>query len=343
MLESIIRVWEKLTESNKAQARTFLNYLLIQQESGPAEEAVPVKTPFSDYIEKWFNLYKTGLAKTTVSFYLAKKRRLLKAFGEMYIEDITPDDVQRFISERSATCSKKTVHHDLATLRDVMNSAVADGLIQKNPAKDHRIHNSAPLSNGTDALKKEQIAAIQRDIPTLADPVERCLIALLAYTSMRREEVLGLKWENVDFRRNIIRIERAVVYAGGHMYEKGTKTEKSVREFPMVPELRRILRECRQKRGYVVYGESADRPIESYNRYDRLWKSLRSHIELFGATARNFRTTFATLAIAAGIDVKTTQGLMGHSRSKMTLDVYAKVDTSRFVPAITKLSKFVMA
>ena len=93
MLEPIIRVWEKLTESNKAQARTFLNYLLIQQESGPAEGAAPVKTPFSDYIEKWFNLYKTGLAKTTVSFYLAKKRRLLKAFGEMYIEDITPDDV----------------------------------------------------------------------------------------------------------------------------------------------------------------------------------------------------------------------------------------------------------
>ena len=55
--------------------------------------------------------------------------------------------------------------------------------------------------------------------------------------------------------------------------------------------------------------------------YRRLWDSLKSHIELYGMTAINFRTTFATMMVASGVDIKTTQALMGHSTPEMTLKI----------------------
>ena len=92
-------------------------------------------------------------------------------------------------------------------LKEVLDSAVSDDLIVKNPAKDKRVHNPAKAGEGTAPLTREQIASIQKAIPELEDPRERCLIALLAYTSMRREEVLGLMWENINFETRMIEIK----------------------------------------------------------------------------------------------------------------------------------------
>ena len=303
----------------------------------------PRKTPFTSYIKRWFLTYKTGLAKTTENFYLTKVRLLIEEFGDRYIEGITAEDVQLFLAKRSAQCTKKTVHDDLATLRDLMNSAVEDGLIVKNPTKDRRIRVNAPSTRGTTALTRDQMSDIRRRIPFVGDPIARCFVALLAYTSMRREEVLGLKWECVDFEKGVLRIENAVVYTGGHMYIKGCKTETSAREFPLCSALRDILLACRRDSGYVIYADDPEKPISSLCRYQRFWRELSEEIELYGATARTFRTTFATLAIHSGVDVKTAQGLMGHASSKMTMDVYAKVDPGKYADAIEKLEGYLAA
>ena len=74
--------------------------------------------------------------------------------------------------------------------------------------------------------------------------------------------------------------------------------------------------------------------------YCRLWDSLKSHIELYGMTAINFRTTFATMMVASGVDIKTTQALMGHSTPEMTLKVYAKKEASRLPEAMKKMEVF---
>ena len=85
---------------------------------------------------------------------------------------------------------------------------------------------------------------------------------------------------------------------------------------------------------YVI-AEEDDSPLSS-TAYDRLWRSLKSHIELYGMTAINFRTTFATMAVASGVDIRATQALMGHATPEMTLKVYTKKEeklmpTSRIV------------
>ncbi|MBQ8953966.1 MAG: tyrosine-type recombinase/integrase [Clostridia bacterium] len=289
------------------------NELKLLEEAKQAQKAVK-KTPFREYISIWHRTFKSSKAANTEVFLRSKQNVLLRWFGEMAIEDITPSTVQDFLTHRAESYKKATVKADWAMLKEVLDSAVSDGIILKNPAKDKRVHNPAKAGNGTASLTREQISAIQKAIPTLENARERCLIALLAYTSMRREEVLGLMWENVDFEKNCLEIRQAVVYPVSVAVTKETKNEFSVRTFPMGEALRTILFPCRMKQGYVI-AEDDGSPLSSTS-YGRLWRSLKSHIELYGMTAINFRTTFATMAVASGVDIKTTQALMAMRRRR---------------------------
>ena len=296
------------------------------------------KTSFREYTRRWRSTYKQGKAVNTEVFLDSKQNILLRWFGEMNIEDIRPDDVQAFLNERASKYKRATVKADWAMLKEILSSAVNDDIIAKNPAKDRRVHNPAEEGSGTKALTREQITAIQKAIPTLKDDNERCLIALLAYTSMRREEVLGLRWEHVDFEAKKLTICEAVVYPINAPVSKTTKTKSSQREFPMSKALCDLLRPFKREKGYVISGEGG-KAISSVE-YNRLWKSLSSHIELYGMTAINFRTTFATMAVASGVDIRTAQSLMGHSTPEMTLKVYTKKEESRLPAAVKQLEEF---
>ena len=129
-----------------------------------------------------------------------------------------------------------------------------------------------------------------------------------------------------------------MVYPVNAPVSKATKTKSSRREFPMGKALCDLLRPFRRERGYVISGENG-KAISSVE-YNRLWKSLSSHIELYGMTAINFRTTFATMAVASGVDIRTTQSLMDHSTPEMTLSVYTRQEDTRLPEAMKQMSGF---
>lgn len=296
------------------------------------------KMPLKDYILRWRATYKQGLSPTTAVFYDSKQSVILRAFGTRFIEDIKPDEIQQFLNEQAKKYKKKTVKDDLAFLKMIFDSAVSDEIISKNPARDRRIYNPAEEGEETLSLTREQVIAIQEAIPGLEDAREKCLLAMLAYTSMRREELLALRWENIDFQANTFEIKAALVYPNSIPTFKSTKTKAGKRIFPMDISLREILLSCRKESGLIVCNDEG-KPFTIYG-YQKLWKTLSGHINLYGMTARNFRTTFATMAVAAGVDIRTTQALMGHSDPKMTLKVYTKVEQTRLPAAINQISSF---
>jgi len=164
------------------------------------------------------------------------------------------------------------------------------------------------------------------------------LLGLLAYSSMRREELLALRWENIDFKSDTFEIKEALVYPRSRPTFKATKTKSGKRIFPMDIRLREILLSCRKENGLIICNDEG-KPFTIHG-YQKLWKTLSEHIELYGMTAINFRTTFATMAIASGVDIRTTQALMGHSDPKMTLKVYTKLEQTRLPAAMNQISSF---
>lgn len=79
-------------------------------------------------------------------------------------------DVQMWLNQRGAEVAKKTLKGDWGLLKEILTSAIEDGLITKNPAKDRRLKNPAIDKGGTKALTKAQIASIQNSIPMLEEP-----------------------------------------------------------------------------------------------------------------------------------------------------------------------------
>ena len=332
------KVAQALVESGR-----IYEFLPVQDHSQkPAEAPQTVSLhPFDEFITHWLEIYKQGLEATTGVFYSSKSNVLIRHFGSTPIEEIDVAAVQGFVAARSAEYVRATVKADLGVLRDLLDAAVSDGIIAKNPAKDKRVKITAPKGKGTTAFTVEQVADIQANIPRLTDPVQRAMLGLLAYSSLCREELLGLTWENIDLTTDEITVNAAVVYARGGTVEKGTKNEFRVRQFPICPALHDILSSC-SGTGYVIHRGDPAKPIGAYG-WRKLWSETAQAINLYGLTAKSFRTTFATMANAAGIDDRTIATMMGHSNVNTSKQHYIKQEQTVLDGAMGKLNGFVSA
>lgn len=305
----------------------------------PEQSEPKAKTVFDDFANAWRRRYKTGISDNYDSYLDAKMNVLSRTFGQRYIEDITEEDVMDWLNARAKEVTRKTLKGDWNLLKEIMKKAVSKGLISKNPATADDLRNPAVDKGGTKSLTRSQITSIRNSITKLEDSRERLVIALLAYTSMRREELIGLKWENIDWNTRQIYIREAVTYPKSKPVIKGTKTKSSDRAIPISDALYIVLKPLAQESGYVLPGREEGKPI-SEPTFRRVWKSLGEHIELYGATPINFRTTFASMAVASGVDIKTTQTLMGHSTPEITLGIYTKQEGTRLPAAMKRMDAF---
>ena len=144
-------------------------------------------------------------------------------------------------------------------------------------------------------------------------------MALLLFTGMRRGEVLGLRWTDIDFAGETICVLRNVTYPKGQNEPHiGTpKTEHGTREIPLIPMLTELL-EPTGEMGFVIGGET---PI-TLSVLRRMLERVERTIDLHGATPHVFRHSFATLLNDAGASIKTIQDVIGDADFSTTANRY---------------------
>ena len=159
---------------------------------------------------------------------------------------------------------------------------------------------------------------------------DRLLLALLIFTGMRRGEVIALRWEDIDWKKRLIAVKRAVTYKNNRPVIGKTKSEAGNRLIPLDEQLAAILQPYRQIHGFII-GDGTE-PITETT-FKRMWERIGKRIDLCGATPHVFRHTYITLAASSGMDVKTLQSIAGHSDIKMTLDRYAHERENNIISA----------
>ena len=183
----------------------------------------------------------------------------------------------------------------LILFKQIMASAFEDRLIPFDPAVSKRITIPSTGKKTRDALTPEQVKAIIEAIPTLVDPDERRMLALFVFTGMRRGEVLGLRWEDIDFKKKLIHVERNITYAHNQPEIGSTKTNSGKR--------------------------SGAEPMTQMV-FRRVFRHIQKNVELFGATPHIFRHTYITTLAKANVDLKTIQRISGHANITTTLNIY---------------------
>jgi len=250
----------------------------------------------------------------------------------MRLEEIGTNTIQTFYNENSCK-AKSTVRQMSILLHQIFDMAVEDGHMRMNPTESKRL--AMPTKKKKrEALTTGDVKDILGNLDKL-EAQERLLIALLLLTGMRRGEVLGLCWENIDWKKKLICVEQAVTFFNNQPVIGETKSEAGNRVIPLEKKLEEVLTPMKKESGFVI--GDGEKPLTERT-FTRMWERIGRKIDLHGATPHIFRHTYITMAASSGIDVKTLQSIAGHADIKMTMERYAHKREEKVIEAGSLIS-----
>ena len=220
--------------------------------------------------------------------------------------------------------SAKTVRNIHQIISSALKLAVEQRLIARNPADGCALPKAERKEMQT--LPVEQLTSFLREAK---DSGVYELYYLDLATGLRRGELLGLKWTDVDLDRGVLKIQRAISRQNGKVVEAPLKTKNAYRTLPLSADAIDVLMQQRRKTGNSewVFPSPTGGPMSPDSVLHMLHRVLK-RAGLPKVRFHDLRHTFATLALQNGVDVKTVSGVLGHFSAGFTLDTYAHVTTS---------------
>ena len=163
-------------------------------------------------------------------------------------------------------------------------------------------------------------------------------------TGLRRGELLGLKWEDINFEHGNLRGKRQIARINGEVMEAPLKTKNAYRTLPLADDTIQVLNQQRKKTGSSpwVFPSPTGGPISPDSVLHMLHRVLK-RAGLPKVRFHDLRHTFATLALQNGVDIKTVSGMLGHFSAGFTLDTYAHVTTAVQKEAAKAMEKVLTA
>ena len=297
------------------------------------EKLVHGKT-FEEVAEEWWQIEAEQLSPSTVRGYKKATERAVDFFGDMHIADVSAADITKFLHFLARQkYSKKTVKNHKIIVSRIMHFATVECYIKTNPARDAELPRNL-------AEKKRKAAPPTDEIKIRNTPVDDWQLPFVALmTGMRKGELIGLKWRDIDLDSGFIRVSRSVWYGDGGSHVKGTKTDAGDRSIPIVDPLADRLRELIQrdkpKPNHFVFGTDVPLSEKAY-RY-----RLKRYNEKHGVTStlHQLRKSFATAAVDADIQPDVLKEIIGHKDISTTLNIYAEVRDHRIKSAGAALSE----
>jgi integrase len=264
-------------------------------------------------------LYKPSVVRGYES---SLRIHLLPSLGARRLSDLSRRDVQRLVDGwLTEQMDPSTIRNALMPLRVIYRRAVQDGLVALSPCERLRLPRVVAI--------RDRIAGIDEARQLLAAlPLrDRALYATAFFAGLRLGELRALRWRDVDLAGGRIHVERAMDAMGSTIAPKSRAGDRIV---PILSgEFRDALSELMatsraQPDDYVFTGSSPTNPFSAsavYRRVRIAWHDAGLHpINLHEA-----RHTFASTAIAAGMNAKVIATYMGHSSIQVTYDLYGKL------------------
>lgn len=260
----------------------------------------------------------------------------LGAFG---LKKINPPAVERFVlALRKSGRSDSTVRQVYTIARAILDAAVRDGLLARNPVAAVK----RPKVTATEAtyLSPVRIGALLE----AAEPSRyRCLFEFLVFTGLRRGEALALRWSDVDATNHLARVRGTLSRVGGELVVTAPKSERSNRTIPLSGPATAVLRTVKARQaaerlragsvwtetGFVFATESGE-PCDPRNALRALTVAAKAAgLERIGL--HTLRHSAASMMLSSGVPLKVVSDLLGHSGIAVTADVYGHVspDVSR--------------
>lgn len=267
--------------------------------------------------QKWFTLYLSTYKKDLKPRTLEEYERQHKAYiapiiGDTPLEDVTPEDCQTIINAASERGSK-AAQAVYALLHAVFRRACRSRRLSWSPvdAIDRPKHTPKSGKAMTDA-------DFEKAEPFISEILS---LSLALYAGLRRAEIAGLQWQDIDLANGVITISRIKHRVKGQLIIAPPKSTAGVRTIPIAPDLLPVLRQHYrlEPSGFCI--TTAPEAI------DRAWQRIqKSKIKLSQPyRLHDLRHTYITRALLSGIAPRVVQYLAGHSNLELTLQIYTHI------------------
>jgi integrase len=305
----------------------------------------PEKYTLGDWFHIWLEYYKRpGIRKSTYERYAHfAQNHILPALGKLHLERLRPEVLQGFFAEKEGF-APNTVKFIYVILHSALEKAVELGYLPRNPAdcvslpkrrqKEIRILSPQEMQHFLSCARKHRLYPA---------------FLLLASTGMRRSEVLGLRWQDVDLEKGLVTVNQVLIPLIRGIGFEEPKTKQSRRTIPLLPEVVEELREWRKRwleermglgpdwpETDLVFPSEVHTPLLPRN-FTRVFHAICREARLENFTIHGLRHSFASYLLAKGVHPKVVSEVLGHSSITITMDTYSKLIPGLKEMAVEKL------
>lgn len=280
---------------------------------------------FAHFAQMWYDLYKKPYLRenSLEAIKYVLNQHILPVIGGYRLRDITPMQIQAIMAGLAGK-SNSLQSKVLINLRSIFKAAQENGLVAKSPVS------SMLKPSGKKTVEKEALNAQERQVllERVKNSRARTFLLIALHTGMRRGEIVGLQWEDIDFKKKVIHVRHnAVMGRYETTISENMKTKAGKRNLPLSEDLEEwlVARKKTSHSKYVIAMENHGPLTKSSCK--SMWKLIERELPDTHITAHILRHTYITQLFESGtLDVKEIQYLAGHSTMDMTLRVYTHYD-----------------
>jgi integrase len=342
----------------KAAAEMALREFLVDFNSGTY--VAPAVTTLAEYLDEWLVTSATHVRPTTQAGYRKDVANICTKLGGVRLGSLAPQQIEKAYAELMATggvsgrpLAPKTVKNVHTVLRRALGDAERLGLVSRNVVRQVR-----PPTAVRPEIVTWSADEVRQFLESVEDHRLRAVLVVLATTGMRRGEVMGLRWGDVDLEAGRMAVEQTLNTVNDKLSFGPVKTAKSRRRLSLDKQTIDALRRHRAEQdadrkrfgaGWgadgldLVFRDQLGGPVHP-DRFTRQFKTLVRQAglpELRGP--HNLRHTWATLALEAGVHPKVVSERLGHSTISITLDTYSHVVPSMDADAAAVVADSIFA
>ena len=325
---------------------------LLDPERVRKREIERTKTEFSFFVrEVWYPVcICDGEHKpTTTEFYRHISNQIADYFNGKVLQSISSTDIEKYLiylhtqykTKQGKPLSTKTIRHHYCVLGFVFSYALKMQYIWKNPMD--RVDSPKIQRKKVDALTS--VEAMRFFTLLNHCPIDfRCMMSLMITTGIRRGELMGLQWGDIDFEGCVISICRNVTYTPvSGIVVSSPKTFCSIRQIPLIPSVATLLQEFRNnaegnKQDYLFPKDGNPSLARDPNSVTRRVKRFMKLNDLPDMSPHDLRHSCATLLLENGADIKSVQEILGHTNASTTLNFYVRSNLQQMKTATDKFA-----
>ena len=339
----------KTVKGSKKEAKSVLHRMITEMEQGMI--AKKTNKTVGQWMDEWLSSYMPNIEETTRIGYKTKIRCYIKpAIGDIFIQSLRAEHVQAMVNSMIGKgLSPKNIRDTYNNINAAMKKAVKLRLVPYNPCEGVSLPKRKKYK--AEVYSPEMMYSLLDE----AKGTDMYLPILILLTAgLRRGELLALRWEDIDFKKNLLKVRRNMVHGENGYVIKSPKTESGIRDIHLGDDVMKELELAKkqyskdmltygagyQNLGFVVRQEDGS-PLKP-DSMTRKWIRFLDSRGLPRIRLHDLRHSNATALIQAGVNPRVVQQRLGHSDVNITLNTYTHVLPEMDEEAAAKLDSIVL-